>query len=172
MATFSLETIVGHLRDHPILEPNRYEVIITGPVEIDQYILFNAHACGIPGTSIGSFEGSIVGPKRKLPNEEIYDDLSITFYNNHHIDEMYKIRKWMKLIGGDDSYRISYYNDIIADINIIIYDLRENKIAEVKFTEAYPIGVSELELSYAGEAPSDITVNFAYHTYEIIQKKH
>lgn len=170
MSKFNLKKIVGHISDNPLLEPNRYEVVIASPIDMTRDILINAHACGIPGQSIGTFEHSITGPKRKIPNEEIYDDLSITFYNNHYLDEISAFERWIKLVGGKDSYRMAYYNDIVADINIVIYDLKEKAHAEVKFTEAYPIGISELELSYAGEAPNDITVNFAYHTFEIEQK--
>ena len=71
---FNADTIISHLVDHPLLEPNRYEIIITGAVDINKSILINASECGLPGKSMGSFEHSIVGPKRKIPNEEIYDD--------------------------------------------------------------------------------------------------
>ena len=166
MSKFSIDTIVGNVIDNPLLEPSRFEVIITGPVEISRSMLFNCSQCDIPGHNIGSFEYSNIGPKRKIPNEELFDELSITFYNGHHLNEIATINKWLKMIGGDDSYRMAYYSDIVADININIYNLREELQGTVKFAEAYPVGVSDLELGFAAEAPSTITVNFAYHTYE------
>jgi len=63
MSKFNIDTIVSHINEHPLLEPNRYEVIITGPVIIDKSIMLNCHRCEIPGHSIGSFEHSNVGPK-------------------------------------------------------------------------------------------------------------
>lgn len=164
---FSIETIVGHLAANPLLEPNRYEVMITGPVVINEHMLFNCSQAQIPGHNIGSFEHSIQGPKRKIPNEELFDDLSLTFYNGHHMYEIGAMYDWIHLISGRSTYRIAYYNDIVADINISIYDLKEHKVAEVKFAEAYPIGVADVDLGYASDTPSITTVNFTYHSYKI-----
>ena len=170
MSSFNMQTIVGHLKNHPLLEPNRFEVIVTGPVKITQDILFNCHRCEVPGHNIATFDHNVVGVKRKIPNEELYDDLSTTFYNSHHIDELKSITKWLKMIGGGESYRLAYYNDIVSDMQINIYDLRENITSSIRIFEAYPIGVSEIELSYAGELPSEITVNWSYHSFEIDSK--
>lgn len=169
MGKFDIETIVGHLSENPLLEPNRYEVVITGPIEVGRHMAFNCSQAGIPGYNIGSFDHSNIGPKRKVPNEELFDDLSLTFYVGHHMDEVNTIHQWMRLIAGGETYRIAYYNDIVADINIDIYDLMENRVGQVKFAEAYPVGMSEIELGYALDGPSTITVNFAYHTYDFEQ---
>lgn len=170
MPKFNIKTIVSHLSDHPLLEPNKYEVIISGPIKISKNILFNCHRCEVPGHNIASFDHSTIGVKRKIPNEELYDDLSTTFYNSHHIEELIAINKWLKLIGGGKNYRLAYYNDIISDMQINIYDLQENLTSSIKIFEAYPVGVSEIELSYAQELPSEITVNWSYHSFEIESK--
>jgi hypothetical protein len=172
MGKFDLTTITGHLKEHPLLEPNRFEVIVTGPVDIKQYILFNCHDCSIPGHNIGAFDHSIIGPPKKLPNEEIYDSLSTTFYNNHHLDELKIMDKWIKKIGGDGTYRLAYYNDIVSEMQINIYNLREKLTTEVKIFEAYPTGISEVNLSYGGDMPSEVTINWNYHTFELIDKTH
>ena len=161
MAKFNIETIVGHISDHPLLEPNRFEVITTGPqgIDVTQSIMFNCHVCDIPGP--------IIGPQRKIPNEEIYDDLSTTFINNHHIEELKIIDEWMRLIGGNRTFRMAYYNDVIADMQINVYDLQENITSTILLFEVYPVGCSELQLSYGGELPSEITVNWTYHSFKI-----
>jgi hypothetical protein len=166
---FNLHTIVGHIKDSPLLKPNRFEVIISGPVDIARKITFNCHRCDIPTHTIGSFEHSLIGPKRKIPNEETFDDISMSFYNNKYLDEVYAITQWIKLIGGNSSWRMAYHNDIVGSILINVYDLQEHIKAEINIYDAYPIGISELELSYAGELPSDITINWAYHSFEIFQ---
>jgi len=171
MGKFGIKQIVGHIANNPLLEPNRYEVIINGPVAIDaakaKAISFSCSEASIPGHNIGTFEHSIAGPKRKIPNEELFDDLSLTFYNGHHMWEIGFIDDWMRLIAGESNFRMSYYNDIVADINILIYDLRENKVADVRLTEAYPIGMADVPLSYDADGPSKLSVNFTYHTYTI-----
>lgn len=166
MGKFDVETIIGHVADNPLLEPNKYEVVITGPVKINRHMAFNCSQAAIPGHNVGTFEHSVMGPKRKMPNEELFDDLTLTFYNGHHLYEIGAIHDWIKLISGGDTYRMAYYNDIVADINITIYDLKEHKVGEVKFAEAYPVGFGDVDLSYAGESPSTVTVNFTYHSYE------
>jgi len=168
MGKFNIETIVGHLGENPLLEPNRFEVIISSSkITIERSVLFNCHRCDVPGHNIGSFDHAVIGPSRKIPNEEIYDDLATSFYNNHHLDELKVINRWMKMVGGNSSFRMAYYNDIVSDMQINIYDLKEKLTSKVKIFEAYPIGISELELSYAGELPSEITINWAYHSFEI-----
>jgi len=171
MKKFDLKRIVGHVSEHPLLEPNRFEVIISSSkIQISKDILFNCHRCDIPGHNIGSFDHGVMGPTRKIPNEEIFDQLSTTFYNNNHLDEMKLMHKWMKMIGGNKNWRMAYYNDIVSDMQINIYDLQEKLTTEVRIYEAYPTGYSEVEFSYAGELPSEMTVNWAYHSYEIINK--
>ncbi len=167
MGKFNVDNIVAHVSQNPLFENNRYEVIITGPVEMKRNVLFNCHTCDIPGHTIASFDHSIAGPTRKIPNEELFDDLNTTFYNSHHIEEKIAIDNWIRLIGGKDTYKIAYYNDIVADMQINIYDLQEHLTSVVRIYEAYPIGVSELQLSYGGEVPNEITVNWAYHSFEI-----
>lgn len=169
MPRFNLKTIVGHVGDHPLLEPNRFEVIVTGPegINVTQPVMFNCHVCDIPGHNIGSFDHTIVGPQRKIPNEEIYDDLSTTFINSHHLEELKIIDKWMQLIGGDRDFYLPYYNEIISDMHINVYDLQENLTSTVLIFEAYPIGCSEVQLSYGGEMPSEMTVNWTYHSFKI-----
>ena len=50
--------------------------------------------------------------------------------------------------------------------------MAEEKIGEVKFAEAYPIGFAEVEMAFNAEVPSTTTVNFAYHTYEFERIRH
>jgi hypothetical protein len=167
---FNIDTIVSHINDNPLLHPHKYEVIVTGPVEIPKSVLFNCHRCDVPGHTIGSFDFSLIGPRRKIPNEEIFDDLSTTFYVNHHINELKVINDWIKKIGGDQSFRIAYYNDIVSDMVINIYDLTDKLTASVKVYEAYPAGISDINLAYEADSPVDVTVNWTYHSFEIEQK--
>ena len=170
MSEFDLKTIVSHVTKNPLLDASRYKVTITGPLQIDKSITFNCHTCDIPGHNIGTFSHSVIGPMRKIPNEEIYDDLSTTFYNNKYIDELKLIDRWIKMIGGNSSWRMAYYNDIVGEMQIDIYDLQENLTSTVKIFEVYPMQVSETQLSYTSELPSNITVNWVYHSFEIESK--
>jgi hypothetical protein len=168
---FNIDTIVANINEQPLLVPNRYEVIINGPVEIPRFMSLNCNRCVIPGHNIGSFDHSVVGPIRKIPNAEIFDDVSTSFYSTKYIKEIEIINEWLKKIGGGDSFRIAYYADITGEMRINIYDLQENIAATVDFFEVYPVGISDLELSYDGTEPAEITVNWAYHSYEITSNK-
>jgi len=164
---FNIQNIVGHIKEHPLLEPYRYDVIITGPVSLDREIFLNCHRAVIPGHSIGSFEHSVIGPKRKVPTQEIYDDLSLSFYNSHHINEYDAINKWVSMIGGYPNYRIAYYNDIVGEMAINIYSAEGEITRTIGVFEVYPVGISEISLGYSEDTPSEVTVNFTYHSFEV-----
>ncbi len=169
MPKFNIDKIISHISKNPLLEPNRYEVIIVGPNVINQEMTMNCHRCHIPGHSIGSFDHSIIGPKRKIPNEELYEELSTSFYVSRNMNEITTINNWIQMVGGYVFYRMEYYHDIVGEMQINIYDPTEKEVANVKFHECYPVGISEFELSYVGQVPADVTVNWAYHTFQIEQ---
>jgi len=167
MSRFSVQKIASHVADNPLLHPNRYEVIITGPVDIKQNILMNCNRCNIPGHTTGSFEHSVIGPKRKIPNEELFDDLTMSFYLNKYIEEANIFHRWIRMVGGDSSFRMAYYNDIVGQVQLNIYDLTDKLTANVVFYEAYPNGMSDIEFGYDTQEPIEVTINWSYHSYEI-----
>lgn len=168
MPDFSIQNIVAHISgDDGLLTPNRYEVFVNGPVAISEKILFNCHRASIPAQSIGTFDHSVIGPMRKIPNLQIFDDLSTSFYVNNFLNEVNVMHQWMKLISGKNNFRIGYYNDLVSDMRINIYNLAGTKTAVVNIYEAYPIGISDVELSYAGQVPAEVTINWAYHSFEL-----
>lgn len=166
---FGIDTILAHVKQNTLLEPNRYEIQIGGAFSIGKSVMFNCHRCAIPSQSLGSFEHTNIGPVRKLPNMEVYDELSTSFYLSEHMEEIVIMHNWMKKVAGTTKYRYAYYNDIVADMQITIYNRREEKLAVVKVYEAYPIGITEVELSYAGVTPAEVSINWAYHTFNIVQ---
>jgi len=168
---FNIDTIVANINNNPLLTPNRYEVIINGPVDIPRFVLFNCNRCNVPGHNIGSFDHSVIGPIRKIPNEEIFDDVSTSFYTTKYIKEVEIINDWIKKIGGGDSFRMAYYGDITGEMRINIYDLQEKITATIDLYEVYPIGISELEMSYEGTVPAEITINWAYHSFEVVSSQ-
>jgi len=169
MELFSIKKIVSHVKENTLLTPNRYKITIHSPiVEINESITLNCHRCDIPGHSISSFDHSNIGPTRKIPNDETFDQLSTSFYNTVNLKEFKAINKWITHIGGKN-YRMAYYNDIVGEMNIMVYDLKEQLKTSINIYEVYPTNISEIELSYTGEQPSEITVNWAYHTYEVVK---
>lgn len=176
---FGIDNIVSHIKQANLLTPNRYEVIVNGPVVIPEQVLFNCHRCGIPAQSLGTFDHSIIGPIRKMPNQEIFDDLSTSFYLSEYIREMEVMHQWTRLIAGRgsgqtnsrDSYRIGYYNDFVADMVINIYNVAGQKTSSINIYEAYPVSISDVELSYAGTVPAEVTITWAYHSFEIETKQ-
>ena len=93
---FGIDTILAHVKDNTLLEPNRYELMITGPIFIPKRILLNCHRCSIPTLSVGTFDHSVIGPTRKFPNAEIYDELSTSFYLNEYVGEVAVMNTWIK----------------------------------------------------------------------------
>ena len=57
-------------------------------------------------------------------------------------------------------------------MKITIYNRAEVPMVHVNIYEAYPIGITEVELSYAGVTPAEVSINWAYHSFNIVKVDH
>lgn len=157
---------VAHLKKHPLLIPNRYHVVITGPLGVfPDSISINCINAMIPARSMATVERFVAGPMTKVPYVELFDDMSLTFRASADLYERALIDQWMNKIGGV-KYGCAYFNDIKGQINIDVYNQDNTKMKSYKFIDAVPISLSETSLADNAEELSTFTVQFAYHHYE------
>lgn len=152
----------------PLLDPTRFTVRISGPVgALSRELTLYCSNVQLPGRGFATTERFDHGPIRKVPYSELYDDVSTTFYVTDDLEEHAFFNKWQELIGGQGSFGVAYYADIIGSVVIQVQNRMDQKTAEYELFEAYPISISTIELSYdMTNVVQVFTVNWAYHHFE------
>jgi len=162
----SIPEFVANLAKHPLLIPNRYNVMILGPEGVfDQAVSYNVASVGIPARSLATAERFIHGPNTKVPYVEIFDDLSLTFRLSADMYERQLIDQWMTKVGGEQ-YASEYFDDIKGKVVIKVMHRDGQVMKTYNFWDAIPISLSDTALSQEASEPATVTVQFAYHHYE------
>jgi hypothetical protein len=155
---------------------NRFLVRIVGSNEKSEYqyrigegTQYLCHTAQLPGKTFATLEQKTYGPIQKIPYLTTYNDLDLTFYVSAKQRNIYDdFTEWMNVINpidtNDFAYRVNYQSDII----VTQYDDNTNVIKEIKFVEAYPISMNQLDLDWSSETFQNLTVSFAYTRWEKI----
>ena len=166
---FNMTTILGLLSNTALFDPTHFIIHIGGPfaARYSRDITINAHNVHFPPRSLNTYDHSNIGPVRRIPDQSIFDEMNTLFYLSDHLEELVIIHDWMNFIEGYQDYRMAYYNDIVADITIEVYNRQETLVGNINIYEAFPISVSDVELSAYGLTPQDVTITWTYHHFTI-----
>ena len=171
----SINNFKSLISKNPLLNPTRFRVILPaykGQKEMPQELLFNCSAVSWPGKSISSAEhNQHLGPIRKVPNGELYEDTTLTFFVTEEMLEMRFFSAWHDLIMGGDynqkGFYVGYYNDLIEDITIQALSKDGKVKSQITLFEAYPTNISNIDFSYdAVDTIATATIDFAYHHWQ------
>lgn len=169
--SLSIDTLKAAINKHPLLDPSKYQVQITGPNgSMDRDLLVMCSKAVIPGRGFSTVDKYHHGPIRKVPYQEIYDQAVFSFYETQDMKEKKFFDEWQAKMGGAGdftSYFIGWYEDIIGTVTVMTLDKRGKVTSETTLYEAYPVSIGETTLSYAagGEIPT-LEVTFIYHHHE------
>lgn len=165
----SIENLKASLQAFPLLDLSKYMVMITGPNgTLNQQLTTRCSSATLPGRSIATTERFHHGPIRKIPYSEIYDDVSLTFIASDTLEERAFFNEWQRLIGGQESYNIAWYEDIIGTVSIHTLDKQGAFKTTTVLYEAYPITIDALTFDYtSGDQVPLLNVTFAYHHWEL-----
>lgn len=120
----------------------------------------------IPGKSLATSERQTYGPTRKMPYQEIYNDITMTFLCANFMLERRFFDRWQNKIVDTDNHYFEYQNNYATQI--VITNLSEDGLPTYNtlLTEAYPVTVNSQTLSYeANDSIQSLTVTFAYHKW-------
>lgn len=162
----SINDLKTNITRYPLLVANKYKVYISSPKSsLKEELCLNCSAMGWPGSHIGTIDSDIsLGPIRKIPNQEIHNDVSLTFYVTKSMAEVKFFKEWHKLITGQgEGFYIGYYSDFIGLVKLETLDESGCVTANTTLYEAYPINISDIDFSYAASDIATVTVDFAYH---------
>lgn len=148
-----------------VAQTNRFDVVLPFPY-FNFTDTFLVESATLPGRTISTSEFANNRETLKNPYTFIDGSVSMTFL----LDNRYTVRKsfdkWMNDVIDVQSYKLGYKNDYAKSISIKQQDKRLMTAYEVELLNAYPISISNVDLSNESENTiSKLTVEFSYDKY-------
>jgi len=152
---------------------NRFDVVLPSPY-FNRTDIFLVESATLPGRSISTSEFTTNRETMKNPYTFIDGEVSMTFI----LDNRYTMRKafdrWMNDVLNVETYQLGYKHGNNGDgyaksITVKQQDKRLLTVYQVELLNAYPISISNIDLSNESENTiSKLTVEFAYDKYRPI----
>jgi hypothetical protein len=169
--------------------PNRFEVIIHGPIKIGGGGLENAYSGGeraggiqklrkislrceavnLPGRNVATMtDSNVYGPTREVVEGVTYaEDVTLTFQSSSGLDERKYFEQWQENMFNPDTWNLGYYNDYVGAVEIYLLDKQDKKRYGLKLWEAFPKTINATALNAASNneiIKVDIGFSFRYWT--------
>lgn len=144
--------------------------------DINRTFRFRCQATEFPGRTLATSDDIHAGPGVKHAYDLTYSDINLSVIASEDMIERFVFDKWMETMvtnsgvsgGNATGGFIRYYNDIIRDGKIIVYQINESRqqLAKCTLYGAFPIGMGPLSLSWE-EFDSyqrfSVTISYRYH---------
>ena len=156
---------------------NRYIPNITFPSgvinsgdRISERLQYMCQSCELPGRTVNMADTStrIYGPPRKIPYNTSFVDTTMQFMvSQDSMREKRAFDDWVNLIQDIDTFDMSYYDNLVGEVNIKVLNERNSVIYECILFEAFPQNVSVVTLSMDGSTDfMKFTVTMAYRKWK------
>ena len=127
-------------------------------------LIMKCHTASIPGLTIATTDNDAV--YRGLAYQKLYEDITLSFYCSEEMRELEFLQNWMKLMVKPKNNRVGYYNDYIGNIDIIKLDRQQKPVMTTHLIDAYPKGISAMELGYgSNNEVMSVSATFTYRYY-------
>jgi hypothetical protein len=151
--------------------PKLLESISKGNKEMDKNLKFLTLRCDsseLPGAQYATSENKVMGPIYKMPNQVVYNDLTLSFILSHDLIEKYYFDYWMHLI-MDNNNLFDYYSEFVSsDLRTIVYNSFGQEVYGAKFYNSYPTAVNQVTLNWQDTELIRLQVTFAYERWDPI----
>jgi len=153
-----IDDIVGEIGGYNLLLPNKYKITLPYASGVS----FHCHTVTIPGKSLATEEWFRYGPIKNVPYQLLAEDLSTTFYVDDTLQGNKELYEYFDKAGKEG---MQYYDELIQQLDIEIYDRNGNITSKIKIEECYPTAISTVELSYGAESISETTITWFVHNF-------
>jgi len=127
-----------------------------------------ATSCTLPGRSIEAIAHDVYGETRQMGVKHQHEGISVQYYCSEDLREKLFFEQWQDLIFNPNNKNRSYYDEYTAEIEVLKYDNNWKHQSTYRFYEAWPVGLSELQLGNEAET-LQLAINFAYRYYEKVK---
>ena len=143
--------------------PANFRVLMSGAIvdsDGSRLLSLLCNQAQLPGRNLATNEYTTHGPIRKVPYQNIYDDIVFSFYCKEDMGVNKLFQEWMNFIVDNNSTNeFSYFDDYVSDMIVEQYDSEGNATYSVKLIDAYPIMVAPLQLDWAQQN--------AFHNFQV-----
>ena len=144
----------------------------TTNASISRYLALQCENTEIPGKTLQTADAKIYGPIFKVPYQTNFTETSFTFLCTNQFYERKLFEKWMECIMPSDTNNLRFpkgnNSRYMTNIKIVQYDDFIKRIFAVELIDAYPIGISNQQLSWSEDGFHRMTVQFTYQKYRVI----
>lgn len=181
--TFNIRNFIGNINRYGTLQTNRFKVMISPPrlltrsTGMMERLSYRAESARVPGLAIDATEvrRTGVGPREKVAVNVGFSDMGITFIEEGNNDVFKFFYTWVNGIfdftgsrgGSNPTYSTAYKRDYVSEkIEIYVYDNSGKLVNKVVLKEAFPISLSETNLSWSDNNQLyKLNVTFAYTSW-------
>jgi hypothetical protein len=174
--SFSVAEFTGTIGKLGLASPNKFEVAIHFPSGLrNQDFDIMCETATIAGRSVQSMLDLQYGIRRDIAyGAPQYTPLSLTFLCTKDLNEKRLLDQWNNtIVNVSRGWDVAYYKDYIGSVVVSVFDRTgQNKIYEVKYFEAYPKTISQIDLSHGTTNNTlRVTAEFAYAWWENDESK-
>ena len=150
-----------------LAHPANFRVMFAGAIvdaEPARLLAFLCNQAQLPGRAFATLEYTTHGPIRKIPYQNIYDDVVLSFYVKEDMGVKELFQEWQNfIVDNNTDSQFSYFDDFVTDIIIEQFDSTGKSTYGCRLIDAYPLMVAPVQLDW-GDKDSfmNLQVTFAY----------
>lgn len=169
-----LNEFISKVKSTGLAKTNRYRVTIATPSLMTEFmnsarlITLFCESTSLPGQVIATTEQRIMGETREFPYSKFYDNITLSFYIDNNFEVKGFFDNWLNSVSNTQNKITSYYKDYIAPTVLIEVLPMDSEVSTYSITlhEAYPKGISPIQLSADSRdiAKIGVSLNYKYYT--------
>ena len=173
----SLQNMISEISSQRgLIQQARYRVIINLPAALlsllgsyTQHMSIVCHEAKLPGKSLATDNiNEFNGPKLKMPYQEDYQDIGFSYICTGNFIERAFFDIWMNLVVNKETHLFNFRNEYSTKIQIFQLNSIGEQIYGIELESAYPIAITEQNLTYSDENFQQLSVTLNYYDYSII----
>lgn len=151
-----------------LFQASRATMFLDGIREVE----FRLNGFSLPDISLGiATQPSALLEIPHPASQMIFGQLPIRFTVDEYLKNYLAIHNWMVALGSPfsrDQYA-SLGDTVHRDLSIFFYDAMYKKFAEVRFVNAFPTNLGQIDITFEEREPEPVVVSaaFAYERFEI-----
>jgi hypothetical protein len=169
-----LNEFISKVKSTGLAKTNRYRVTIATPIIMTslmnsgRLITLFCESTSLPGQVIATTEHNVMGEHREFPYMKKYDNITLSFYIDNNFEVKGFFDNWLNSVSNTQNKITSYYKDYIAPTVLIEVLPMDSEVSTYSITlhEAYPKGISPIQLSADSRdiAKIGVSLNYKYYT--------
>jgi hypothetical protein len=150
---FNINEFHSRLSKKQLAHPAYFRVLFSGGIINGGDARLLALLCNqaqLPGRAFATTEYTTHGPIRKIPYQNVYDDLVFSIFCRDDMGVKETFQEWQNFIcDNNTSNEFSYFEDYVSDVIIEQFRADGKSKYAVKLIDAYPVMVAPLQLDWA-----------------------